>query len=99
MFMPCIMPYLVWSVGGIMPYPPSPPVSLAINEHGIIFIVISSVHCIITSIALHSLTARFVMVVVGDRGVAGPICYPSSPLPLYPLLQLRDLSDRGGGIP
>ena len=30
--MPCIMLYLVWSVGGIMHYPPSPPVSLAINE-------------------------------------------------------------------
>ena len=97
--MPCIMLYLVWSVGGIMPYPPSPSVSLAINERGVIFIVISRVHRIITNIALHSLTARFVMVVVGDRGVAGPNCCPSSPLPLYPLLQLRDLSDRGGGIP
>ena len=32
MFMPCIVLYLIWSVGGIMHYPPSPPVSLAINE-------------------------------------------------------------------
>ena len=31
-FVPCIMPYMVWSVRGIMLYPPSPPVSLAINE-------------------------------------------------------------------
>ena len=94
--MPCIMLYLVWSVGGIMPYPPSPSVSLAINERGVIFIVMCRVHCIITNIAFHSLTARSVMVVVGNRGVAGPICYPSSPLPLYPLRQLRDLSDKGG---
>ena len=90
------MHYLVWSVGGIMPYPPSPSVSLAINERGVIFIVMCRVHCIITNIALHSLTARFVMVVVGDRGVAGPICYPSPPMPLYPLSQLRDLSNKGG---
>ena len=95
-FLPCIMLYMVWSVGGIMLYPPSPSVSLAVNERGAIFIVIRGVHCIIINIALHSLTARSVMVVVGNRGVAGPICYPSSPLPLYPLRQLRDLSDKGG---
>ena len=80
-----------------MLYPPSPPVSLAINEHGIIFIVISSAHCIITSIALRSLTTHFVTGVVVDRGVAWHVCYPSSPLSLYPLLHLRDLS-KGGGV-
>ena len=85
---------LGWSVGGIMPYPPPPSISLAIKQRGVIFI--RGVHCIIINIALFSLTARSTMVVVGDRGIAGPICYPSPPMHLYPLSQLRDLSNKGG---
>ena len=50
----------------------------------------------IINITLFSLAARSAMVVVGDRGIAGPICYSFPPMRLYPLGQLRDLSNKGG---
>ena len=83
--MPCIMPYMVWSVGGIMLDSPPPPLSLAINEHRGIFIVISRINIIglfyvrrITSVTLSSITTHVVKGVVVD---GGGYCMPVVPTP------------------
>merc|ERR1712155_356898 len=65
----CIMHRLGRRVGGIMPYPPLPSISLTIKRHVIIFI--RGIQCIIIiNATLFSLAARSAMVVVGNMEVA-----------------------------